>query len=61
MTSHSTQTLSDASPHQQSMFSAVDSHAKTIQWQETARVWLETAAHSGGSSIASSVRDAPHG
>ena len=46
---------------QQSMFSSADSHARTTQLQETAAAWLATVAHSGGSSIASSVRGAPSG
>ena len=47
--------------HQQSMFSAEDSHARTIQLQETARDWLVTVALSGGNITASSLRDAPLG
>ncbi len=48
-------------PHQQSMFSVEDSHAKTTQLQETVKDWLETVAHSGGNTIASLMRDAPYG
>ena len=47
--------------HQQSMFSAEDSHVRTTAWQGIGADWLETVAHSGGSSLGSLMRDAPHG
>ena len=51
----------DGTAQTQSMFSAEDSRARTTQLQETAKAWLATVAHSGGNSIASLGRDAPHG
>ena len=48
-------------PSQPSMFSQEVSHARTTQWQASVTAWLATVARSGGSSIASLVRDAPDG
>src|SRR6056300_1655017 len=52
---------SDSEGYQPSMFSAEDSHVRTTQLQEVVQGWLATVARSGGSSIASLMRDAPSG
>ena len=46
---------------QPSMFSSEDSPARTTQWQDNATDWLGTVERSGGSSIASYLKDAPDG